>query len=238
MTVREGETHVPPAEAIDDFSDLHPRPVGINRFSVLSLASDGFTAYQCDLEEMTCECRNKQFNRDEGEICKHLAAALWKAPDIRDINSDAVRSLANELEGLRLDIDEALVRSAEAKAEQTASTETTSSDTSDGSAPSQDRAGSAVEVSDVRDWLEAGFAKPGLVELREGRHNNSPGIVVEPDNRSMTDAVFESFKGLVNSLQSSETHVGFGDDPCQTCGESDGEYWYFVPETAQDEVFR
>jgi len=130
MTVRDGETHVPPAEAIEDFTDLHPRPIGINRFTVLSLASDGFTAYQVDLEAMTCECRDKAFNRDEGEICKHLAAALWKAPDIRDINSDAVRSLANELEGLRLDIDEALVRSAAAKAEQVDGSDGSTADSS------------------------------------------------------------------------------------------------------------
>jgi len=92
------EGHVPPAEAIDDFGALYPRPVGINRYAVLSLSEDGFTAYECDLEAMTCECRDMAFNRDKGEICKHLACALYESPTVSDPDADVVRSLANDLE--------------------------------------------------------------------------------------------------------------------------------------------
>lgn len=98
MSHEDAEGCVPPAEAIDNFGSLHPRPVGINRYAVLSLSKDGFTAYECDLEAMTCECRDMAFNRDEGEICKHLAVALYQSPTVSDPDGDMVRSLANDLE--------------------------------------------------------------------------------------------------------------------------------------------
>lgn len=130
MTVRDPERDAVPADAIPDYPDLYPRPCGINRFTVLSLSDAEPTAYQVDIEDLTCTCPDLKYNREDGQICKHLAAALHQAPDVRDIDTDAVRSLATELEGLRTDIDEALVRSAEAKADQAAAEDSTTTDSS------------------------------------------------------------------------------------------------------------
>lgn len=105
MSTGTAERSVPAAEAIDDFGDLYPRPVGINRYAVLSLAAGGFTAYQCNTEQLTCECRDHAFNREEGEICKHLAAALYQSPEISDPDTDVVRSLSNDLEGIHDEIE-------------------------------------------------------------------------------------------------------------------------------------
>jgi hypothetical protein len=105
MSTGTAQHSVPATEAIDDFGDLYPRPVGINRFVVLSLSAGGFTAYQCNIDELTCECRDLAFNREEGEICKHLAAALYQSPEISTPDTDVVRSLSNDLEGIHDEID-------------------------------------------------------------------------------------------------------------------------------------
>jgi len=48
--------------------------------------------------------------------------------------------------------------------------------------------------------------------------------------------MYESFKGLIGAIDDAEPHIGFGDDPCGFCGEQDGEFYYFVPATAVEEV--
>jgi hypothetical protein len=106
MSQYNAEHSVPPAESIEDFANLYPRPVGINRFAVLSLADDSFTAYECDISEMTCECADARFRRDEGQICKHLAAALHDSPKVRDWNDALLRSLGNDMQELFSRFDE------------------------------------------------------------------------------------------------------------------------------------
>jgi len=106
MSQRQAERSVPAAESIEHFEDLYPRPIGINRYAVLSLAEDGFTAYQCDVESLECGCRDQEFNRKNGEICKHLATALYQADDIGEPERDMVRSLSNDIEGIHDEISQ------------------------------------------------------------------------------------------------------------------------------------
>lgn len=117
-----GDRSVPPAEAIDDFADLYPRPTGLNRFSVLSLASDGFTAYSCNIDALECECRDKQFNRDEGEICKHIAAALFMADSMEGFNDQVVKSLSEDIAGLHDRLDDLAQKTTAVEAEAKAAT--------------------------------------------------------------------------------------------------------------------
>lgn len=232
------ETSVPAAEAIEDFGDLYPRPTGINSFTVLSLAADGFTAYECNIQTMDCECRDKSFNRDEGEICKHLAAALYQAPDVRDFDREMIRSLGNDLEDIHGRLDDLARKTTVVEAEAKQATETAHGVANSGDSQPVDDRHEPVTVDEVTDWLETGFTRPAMVDIKAGSHGSTDGIILEPDNQNMQDHVYESFKGLVNSLEDSEVHVGFGDDECHTCGESDGEFYYFVPEDDSSEVFQ
>lgn len=100
MSEPAGERSVPAAEAIDDFADLYPRQTGLNRYSVLSLSERGFRAYECNISSFDCECMDKRFNRDEGEICKHLAAALWSAPKHVDVEKVMLSQLVQTAESL------------------------------------------------------------------------------------------------------------------------------------------
>lgn len=94
----------------------------------------------------------------------------------------------------------------------------------------------ASYVPGVEDWLADQFIAPEHVEVRHGAHGERDGVVLEPDNQSMSNGQYESFKTLVNSIDGSQVHVGFGDDPCQTCGQSDGEFYYFLPRSVAPEV--
>lgn len=101
-----------PADQITDFEDLYPRCTGLNRFSVLNLGGEEPTAYECRIDTLECDCRDETFNREEGEVCKHVQIALFQAPELMDINEALLKRLEDDIRGLRQDMDEALSRTA------------------------------------------------------------------------------------------------------------------------------
>lgn len=72
-----------PADAIEDFGDLHPRQVDGHEWRVLSLASDTVTAYEVDVAQLTCSCPDEKFREETDDqlnpVCKHLAVALFES---------------------------------------------------------------------------------------------------------------------------------------------------------------
>lgn len=90
-----------PANAITDFPALYPRQTRFNRYTVLSLANDTTTAYQVDIDELTCSCPDHRYEPDEGDVCKHLAAALFEASKNRAVEQEAVRRASSEVQALR-----------------------------------------------------------------------------------------------------------------------------------------
>jgi len=221
-----------PADQITDFQHLYVRQTGLCRYTVLNLAGDEPTAYPVNTEDLVCRCEDLSYNKQSGEVCKHLAAALFKDPHTYDLDTALVDRASQELDRLSEAVQRleqtATARQADQAGETDSDQPTDATETSDqGDAVDQSQA-----VETMRDWLETGFAKPQLVDVRPGDHDRRPGVVVEPDNQTMSEGVYESFKSLIGTLDDTEAHVGFLDEPCSTCGLQDDEFYYFVPTAA------
>jgi len=132
-TIGDGREAIPAAEAIDGFGDLYPRRTGINRYTVLSLDEGAFRAYCCNIHGLECECRDAAFNRGEGEVCKHIAAALYHHSETDHLETGIIQEVKDELETIADEVDHAVQRSAEAHAEAAhATAETAATDDEDG----------------------------------------------------------------------------------------------------------
>jgi hypothetical protein len=225
-------------QVINGFQEIFPRHVGGTDYRVLSIRNGTTTAYDVDVADLDCTCPDHEYNQEDPEICDHLAAALFQAPARLTLDEwgpyafSEVIDRAEDAAELAEDAAAALVDGqGEADTEETM----TAAEAMDSPDNEPDR--DPVTTTDVSEWLETGFASPELVHVMDGDHDGVPGVVLEPDNQGMPDHVYESFKGLVNSLDGSEIHVGFGDEPCNTCGRSDGEFWYFIPGDDASEVW-
>jgi hypothetical protein len=217
-----------PADQITDGGDLHVRQTGLCRFTVLNLAGEEPTAYQVNTDDLLCRCKDKSYNKQTGEVCKHLAAALYKDPHHFDLDQALVGRATQELDRLETAV-KSLEQTATAKAAETTAEDTeTAQDEGEEVTDATDPASQSDAVEHIRDWLETGFAKPQLVDVRAGDHDGRPGVVLEPDNQTMQDGTYEAFKGLVNSQDATEPHVGFTDEGCQTCGKADDKFYYFM----------
>lgn len=226
-----------PAEKINGLEDLYPRQVHHYRWNVLSLRNDEVTAHTVDLQELTCTCADEAYNKTGQEVCDHVAVALFQAPQTITVEDEAVLNLSHVVRDAkrRLESFEQTVTAHASDVKVDGAT--VESEAADGPQDGQETTAASVTVEEVEDWLETGFGQPELVDVRSGSHNGQQGVVLEPDNQAMSDGVYESFKSLVNSLEDSNVHVGFGDDPCHLCNGQDGEFWYFVPETDSSEVW-
>jgi len=93
---------VSPADAITDWGELQARQQTRFEWSVLSLKpDDDNTAYLVNTRELDCTCKDNEHNRENPEVCKHLAVALWAAD--RNIDTDELSrwSLQHELKNAR-----------------------------------------------------------------------------------------------------------------------------------------
>lgn len=131
MSQPRSERSQPPADAIPDFGDLYPRPTGINTMRVLSLSGDQPTSYTVDLREGTCSCEDDAYHRNGGECCKHLAAALYQAPDVQDIDDNAVRSLGEDIQAVENQIGDLAQKLTAIEANGHTVTETTDTDSTE-----------------------------------------------------------------------------------------------------------
>jgi len=218
-----------PADHITDSEDMHVRQTGLCRYTVLNLAGDQNTAYEVNTEDLLCRCKDDSYNRKNGEVCKHLAYALFKDPHSYGLDEALVSRAEQELDNLQRAVESleqtATARQADQAGETDSDQPVDATETSDqGDAVDQSQA-----VETMRDWLSTGFAQDQLVEVQAGDHNGRPGVVLEPDNQTLQDSQYEAFKGLINAVEASEAHVGFTDEGCNTCGKSDDEFYYFVP---------
>ena len=67
-------------DGIKDFPNLYPRQVGWMTYAVLHMEDDDEnTAYLVRLDELACDCPDAANNREDPEICKHVAVALYEA---------------------------------------------------------------------------------------------------------------------------------------------------------------
>jgi len=220
----------------EDIGDLHPRQVDRYDWRVLSFRNNGPTVHKVDPNEITCTCKDKEYNRDDREVCAHLVKVLMTmdtALDAQDYADAHLTSLVDRahraveaLEGLE------------------------DGNPSEGPAPaSEDRPDpkigesspdvgdpSKADVDVVNTWLDRNFAQPEKVDVELAAHAGQEGVKLSPDNQNMPDSVYQNFKNLVGDIDGSGVHVGFGDDPCHECGQKDGEFYYHLNRSGLQEV--
>lgn len=93
------------AQAISDFADLYPRQTGYCRYSVLSLANGEPTAYEVNVAHPDCECGDEQYNNDDGEICKHIAVALYQAPQSIEMERWVAKQVSDEMRAVQRKVE-------------------------------------------------------------------------------------------------------------------------------------
>lgn len=185
-----------PADQINDFEALHARQTAFNEYKVLNLSGDKPTAYAVDTANLTCTCKDEQFNNtdDNSQVCKHLAYALFNAPQTRSDGEHTLNQISrvtSELAGVTRDL-QAVADGQQPATTQTAQSSTESADTDD-STDTDDSAGDVVEadpdvdqgalMDDLASWFNqsAGMAgyDPSIIDLSWGRADGTEGIIVE-----------------------------------------------------------
>jgi len=238
MSQQQPRPDAAPAEQIDDFQSLDVTQVGFGQYLVSNRASGH--VYRVQPGKPACDCENFHYEKDAGggEACKHIQYVVYKDPESLSFEEQATQqwtsmmSDAREAAELATDAATALedglteVRTQEAHEAQESEDRSTE-DRSHG--PTADQ---------VREWVSENHPASDLVTVRAGSHGKKSGIIVDPENQEMTDTQYETFKSMMNSLDDTEVHVGFTQDPCHECGKQDDEFYYFVPASDSSEVWR
>lgn len=159
----------------NDFAYLTYRPIWRNTGRVMNANRAPATIYETNLKDMTCSCEDKRYNRDDGEMCKHLAKAMLAHPDFTEVPELLVRDLT-----LIVDRAAKATRTLEtagnrAEAGSTAPPTHTPTATAE---PETDPKASAVEKCDV--WLATIDADaPMESDVRYNDEYDSLNIIVE-----------------------------------------------------------
>jgi len=226
----------PPAEAITDFDQLHSRQVAHHTYLVLNLSPTPPRAYKVDLSGPSCTCPDHNYNKETQETCKHLAYALFQAPATISIEEELVNDLSLALSDLNNAIADLSGQGSETETMPAGEAMDTAPAEATDTAENEDDMDCTLAADRLEDWLETAVPTPEHVELVIGSHGGQTGIQVHPDNGEMADHAYEAFKGVINSVEGSEAHVGFTDEGCQTCGQQDDEFYYWVPADVAMEV--
>jgi hypothetical protein len=245
-----------------DFPALQTQVLPRDRVLVNNPAGDQNTAYVVDLKGPSCTCDHGAHNGQGPAVCKHISKAIMAAPSYESPEEFLARDMAVLMSDLREAVDLAQdaaeateegltqVRDAEAgqAASETAGGQAQAQTATDGGGGSQaasdgPQAGGATgKVSDdvllgqARTWLEQTAGLTDHYELERTRHAGADGVAIDPDTDSMPQGQYEGLKSTIGETDSCTFHVGFGDDPCHSCGSNDGEYYLHVSKRVLGEV--
>jgi hypothetical protein len=106
------------ANEIDGFSDLYPRQTTIHEWRVLSRRNDSVTAHKVDVSDLSCTCEDMAYNKEDNQVCDHVAAALFACERTMDVQAaldhemrtqmlelkDSVRAIERRAAGVQADI--------------------------------------------------------------------------------------------------------------------------------------
>lgn len=221
-------------------TNLKVTHMGGATYRVLSARNGQPTLYKVDLGEVECTCPDHEYNREDQTVCAHLVKAALSHPDQLGVETQAAWTLMNQGETLHSLTEK--VRDTARQAEQSLVTVrdlqagTEAADDAGGTAdPDPDPSSPEPDVDPVeavREWLDSQYVAPEKVDVSEGPHGGTPGVRLEPDNRAMSDAQYESFKSVLGSVDDSTVHVGFTDEGCNFCSSGDDGFWYHIPQSA------
>lgn len=88
-----------PKDAITDFESMQFLKTGLNAGMVANYADGQATGYKVRTRPLECECPDSTYNRQDGELCKHLAYALYVCEDM-GIEEQVVMDLATEMRNI------------------------------------------------------------------------------------------------------------------------------------------
>lgn len=223
-------------ERVEGWSEIYPRHLGGDRYRVLSTRNDTLTVHKVNVKELSCTCKDHQYNHDKPTVCAHLAAAVYVAPKQITAEDHAVGTLIELARSGQLGVQETPAETEGSTPEiETESVNTAPDDSEEDTAATTDRDLEGA-CSTVTDWLKPAIQEFEHVSITPGQHHGHSGVRIEPDNLSMSDAAYAGFKGVVGSLDVIVPHVGFSDMSCNTCGKNDGEFYYFLNHQDIEEV--
>jgi len=225
-----------PNDLITDYEYLYARQVTHRSWRVLNIGRNPSTVNKVDLDALTCTCGDFTWRKESGEACKHISKALFEARQHVRVEEELVNDLSLAMSELNSAIADLSGQGSETETMPAGEALDTGPSEDTETAETEDDTDHMLAADRLEDWLETAVPTPEHVDLIVGSHDGPTGVQVHPDNGEMADHQYEAFKGVVNSLDGSEVHVGFGDDPCQTCGQQDDEFYYWVPADVAMEV--
>lgn len=94
--------HTKVAEAVNGFAEMSMERVGGTRYRVLSWRNGGLRTHKVNTDQLTCTCEDFNYNvdRNEMEVCDHLAYAVYHAPKDRDVDQEAFLNLMMALDSM------------------------------------------------------------------------------------------------------------------------------------------
>jgi hypothetical protein len=85
---------------INGYKNLYPRQRGEHTWDVLSFRSGETKVYRIDLSEMTCPCDDMHYNKEDNEVCDHVATVLYESDKKRRLEETLVHDLATEFSNI------------------------------------------------------------------------------------------------------------------------------------------
>jgi hypothetical protein len=218
-----------PAQNITDFESMAARQVTIHQWRVLSYGGEGTTAYKVNTLDMTCNCEDHTYNNTGGEVCKHLAKALYVAEARMDVAEGLRYNLDEQAQEIRLQADRRAqaATTAEANAAAAGGTESVE-EANESAAPESDPVDTEAAES-AAERLQEAFdtaiddmqveANGGAVFFQTGRDT--------PDGWPYPGGS-ETFKVLTDSDHVMYVHDGtadWADSPHKYYDDKPGEWW-------------
>jgi len=224
------------AEQIDGWSSMAVSQTGWNSYTVSSWRNDELTAHVVQLDEPTCTCEDYEYNKEGEEACAHIIKATFVANSTRSASSETVRFASAQATDVKRAAERIEQVATSMEAHQQSGGSQTASEPVDSGSPGSTVPEPEEQVEKVEGWVRDQAGSLDGVSVSMGEHGTNTGIIVDPDKREMANAVYDGLSDALKDADWTEMHVGFGDDPCNTCGESDGDFWFFAPSHRLSEV--
>lgn len=215
------------AEVIREFGQLTMERTGGCRYTVLSWSDNTLSAYRVNTVERTCTCedyRHRHADADDGSICKHIAYALYQAPEDRELDREMLVNLVGAVSEMQAykDVLEHRTKEMEMGLPPSDVDTSASADTDESTEESGSSADHDLSPEDAAERLQSAFddvvedmqvtANNGYVWIQTGK--DTPETLPGPGNVE----VFEAF------LQNAE-HVQYVHDDHELANQKPGEWW-------------
>lgn len=246
-------------DQINGYKNLYPRQEGYNSWNVLSFRSGEPTAYRVDLNDLSCPCQDMEMNKEEHEVCDHIAVALYESQKHQEIGQHVVHDLAThmgqiertaeEVEQARDALEGALVqaRDSQADAEAQGDSDSSESDSTDDGGENysevQPDEAQAGMCKSIRSWIASAEQfnsdiDPEIIQTKWVEYQGREGVWVDRapfynDAEYYDDGEWQDKDGF-DAASEAIGDLLSNKDQFEWFGEPD--YMWFCPESKVAEV--